>query len=25
MPGGGVCGDCCFVRPPRSSPRAPAA
>jgi hypothetical protein len=22
VPGGGVCGDCCFVRPPRSSPRA---
>ncbi|GGW93045.1 hypothetical protein GCM10010297_13120 [Streptomyces malachitofuscus] len=24
VPGGGVCGDCCFVRPPRSSPRAPS-
>ncbi|OPG04208.1 ferric iron reductase [Streptomyces sp. GKU 895] len=22
VPGGGVCGDCCFTRPPRSSPRA---
>ncbi|ANS69566.1 hypothetical protein SLINC_7342 [Streptomyces lincolnensis] len=22
LPGGGVCGDCCFTRPPRSSPRA---
>ncbi|MEU0005305.1 (2Fe-2S)-binding protein [Streptomyces sp. NPDC006314] len=22
VPGGGVCGDCCFIRPPRSSPRA---
>ncbi|OIJ67295.1 ferric iron reductase [Streptomyces mangrovisoli] len=22
VPGGGLCGDCCFVRPPRSSPRA---
>jgi hypothetical protein len=22
VPGGGVCGDCCFPRPPRSSPRA---
>lgn len=22
VPGGGVCGDCCFSRPPRSSPRA---
>jgi hypothetical protein len=22
LPGGGVCGDCCFPRPPRSSPRA---
>ncbi|AWT46716.1 (2Fe-2S)-binding protein [Streptomyces actuosus] len=22
VPGGGVCGDCCFVRPPRSSPHA---
>ena len=22
MPGGGVCGDCCFTRPPRSSPGA---
>lgn len=21
VPGGGVCGDCCFPRPPRSSPR----
>ncbi|MEU1404878.1 (2Fe-2S)-binding protein [Streptomyces sp. NPDC005728] len=21
VPGGGVCGDCCFTRPPRSSPR----
>ncbi|MDN3286472.1 (2Fe-2S)-binding protein [Streptomyces thermocarboxydus] len=25
VPDGGVCGDCCFVRPPRSSPRAPTA
>ncbi|MEV5333317.1 (2Fe-2S)-binding protein [Streptomyces werraensis] len=25
VPGGGVCGDCCFERPPRSSPRAPSA
>ncbi|MGW0142013.1 (2Fe-2S)-binding protein [Streptomyces calvus] len=25
VPGGGVCGDCCFPRPPRSSPRGPAA
>ncbi|MEU9352011.1 (2Fe-2S)-binding protein [Streptomyces griseoloalbus] len=25
VPGGGVCGDCCFPRPPRSSPRAPSA
>ncbi|WP_203549574.1 (2Fe-2S)-binding protein [Actinospica acidiphila] len=25
VPGGGVCGDCCFVRPPRSSPGAPSA
>ncbi len=25
VPGGGVCGDCCFVRPPCSSPRAPTA
>ncbi|GGW55441.1 (2Fe-2S)-binding protein [Streptomyces griseoloalbus] len=25
VPGGGVCGDCCFPRPPRSSPRAPLA
>ncbi|MEU3157699.1 (2Fe-2S)-binding protein [Streptomyces griseoincarnatus] len=25
VPGGGVCGDCCLVRPPRSSPRAPSA
>ncbi|MEU9734581.1 ferric iron reductase [Streptomyces sp. NPDC048002] len=24
VPGGGVCGDCCFERPPRSSPRAPS-
>lgn len=24
VPGGGVCGDCCFTRPPRSSPRAPS-
>ena len=24
VPGGGVCGDCCFGRPPRSSPRAPS-
>ncbi|OQD57411.1 ferric iron reductase [Streptomyces phaeoluteigriseus] len=24
VPGGGVCGDCCFVRPPRSSPRGPS-
>lgn len=24
VPGGGVCGDCCFIRPPRSSPRAPS-
>lgn len=23
VPGGGVCGDCCFTRLPRSSPRAP--
>ncbi|MFJ5557113.1 (2Fe-2S)-binding protein [Streptomyces sp. NPDC093250] len=23
VPGGGVCGDCCFARPPGSSPRAP--
>ncbi|MGW1051252.1 (2Fe-2S)-binding protein [Streptomyces sp. NPDC002521] len=22
VPGGGVCGDCCFIRPPRSSPDA---
>ncbi len=22
VPGGGVCGDCCFTRPPRSSPGA---
>ncbi|MEV5878919.1 (2Fe-2S)-binding protein [Streptomyces sp. NPDC052101] len=22
VPGGGVCGDCCFLRPPRSSPDA---
>ncbi|MER6569765.1 (2Fe-2S)-binding protein [Streptomyces sp. NPDC001093] len=22
VPGGGVCGDCCFIRPPRSSPGA---
>lgn len=22
LPGGGVCGDCCFTRAPRSSPRA---
>ncbi|MEU5460970.1 (2Fe-2S)-binding protein [Streptomyces althioticus] len=25
VPGGGVCGDCCFERPPRSSPGAPSA
>ncbi|WSM43606.1 (2Fe-2S)-binding protein [Streptomyces cellulosae] len=25
VPGGGVCGDCCFARPPRSSPSAPTA
>ncbi|MER7486801.1 (2Fe-2S)-binding protein [Streptomyces sp. NPDC126497] len=24
VPDGGVCGDCCFARPPRSSPRAPS-
>ncbi|WP_243762477.1 (2Fe-2S)-binding protein [Streptomyces sp. Tu 3180] len=24
VPAGGVCGDCCFPRPPRSSPRAPS-
>ncbi|WP_093903637.1 (2Fe-2S)-binding protein [Streptomyces sp. cf386] len=24
VPGGGVCGDCCFTRAPRSSPRAPS-
>jgi hypothetical protein len=24
VPDGGVCGDCCFVRPPRSSPRGPS-
>ncbi|POX53082.1 ferric iron reductase [Streptomyces sp. Ru71] len=24
VPGGGVCGDCCFPSPPRSSPRAPS-
>ncbi|EGX56955.1 hypothetical protein SZN_25250 [Streptomyces zinciresistens K42] len=24
VPGAGVCGDCCFTRPPRSSPRAPS-
>ncbi|MXM64450.1 ferric iron reductase [Streptomyces sp. HUCO-GS316] len=24
VPGGGICGDCCFTRPPRSSPRAPS-
>ncbi|WP_425588144.1 (2Fe-2S)-binding protein [Streptomyces prasinosporus] len=24
VPGGGVCGDCCFPGPPRSSPRAPS-
>ncbi|MEU8573126.1 (2Fe-2S)-binding protein [Streptomyces asoensis] len=24
VPGGGVCGDCCFTRSPRSSPRAPS-
>ncbi|MEV4228357.1 (2Fe-2S)-binding protein [Streptomyces bobili] len=24
VPGGGVCGDCCFVRPPCSSPRGPS-
>ncbi|MGW2619725.1 (2Fe-2S)-binding protein [Streptomyces sp. NPDC001500] len=23
-PGGGLCGDCCFTRSPRSSPRAPS-
>lgn len=23
-PGGGLCGDCCFTRTPRSSPRAPS-
>ncbi|MFQ3561372.1 (2Fe-2S)-binding protein [Streptomyces gramineus] len=22
VPGGGICGDCCFTQPPRSSPRA---
>ncbi|OUD03032.1 (2Fe-2S)-binding protein [Streptomyces swartbergensis] len=22
VPGGGLCGDCCFTRPPRSSPQA---
>jgi hypothetical protein len=25
VPGGGVCGDCCFTRPPRSSPGAALA
>ncbi|MFE9021170.1 (2Fe-2S)-binding protein [Streptomyces sp. NPDC007808] len=24
VPGGGVCGDCCFTRPPRSSVHAPS-
>ncbi|MFI2433216.1 (2Fe-2S)-binding protein [Streptomyces sp. NPDC018693] len=24
VPGGGVCGDCCFTRPPRSSPHGPS-
>ncbi|MFF9132489.1 (2Fe-2S)-binding protein [Streptomyces sp. NPDC014806] len=24
VPAGGVCGDCCFPSPPRSSPRAPS-
>ncbi|MGW0583041.1 (2Fe-2S)-binding protein [Streptomyces sp. NPDC002920] len=24
VPGGGVCGDCCFTRPPRSSPNVPS-
>ncbi len=24
VPGGGVCGDCCFTSPPRSSPGAPS-
>ncbi|MFD5268321.1 (2Fe-2S)-binding protein [Streptomyces sp. NPDC058335] len=24
VPGGGVCGDCCFARPPRSSARGPS-
>ncbi|MEU3611700.1 (2Fe-2S)-binding protein [Streptomyces sp. NPDC006872] len=24
VPDGGVCGDCCFTRPPRSSPHAPS-
>ncbi|WP_225830250.1 (2Fe-2S)-binding protein [Streptomyces sp. NK08204] len=24
VPGGGLCGDCCFTRPPRPSPRAPS-
>ncbi|WP_228044188.1 (2Fe-2S)-binding protein [Streptomyces ferrugineus] len=24
VPGGGLCGDCCFTRAPRSSPRAPS-
>ncbi|MER6529332.1 (2Fe-2S)-binding protein [Streptomyces sp. NPDC001508] len=24
VPGGGLCGDCCFSRPPYSSPRAPS-
>ncbi|MGK5697417.1 (2Fe-2S)-binding protein [Streptomyces sp. URMC 128] len=24
VPGGGLCGDCCFTRPPRSSPQAPS-
>ncbi|MFC0057585.1 (2Fe-2S)-binding protein [Streptomyces actinomycinicus] len=24
VPGGGLCGDCCFTRPPCSSPRAPS-
>ncbi len=24
VPGGGLCGDCCLTRPPRSSPHAPS-
>ncbi|GGW45794.1 (2Fe-2S)-binding protein [Streptomyces caelestis] len=24
VPDGGLCGDCCFTRPPRSSPQAPS-